>query len=64
MNEQEWLGAENQLGLDIWKNKYLQKKNVQQTAQNNLYRRTFEYYDLDQIRICKDFQRNNRDNKY
>ena len=22
MNEQEWLGAENQLGLDIWKNKY------------------------------------------
>ena len=22
MNEQEWLGADNQLGLDIWKNKY------------------------------------------
>ncbi len=22
MNEQEWLGAENQLGMDIWKNKY------------------------------------------
>ena len=24
MNEQEWLGADNQLGLDIWKNKYPQ----------------------------------------
>ena len=22
MNEQEWLGSDNQLGLDIWKNKY------------------------------------------
>ena len=22
MNEQEWLGEQNQLGMDIWKNKY------------------------------------------
>ena len=22
MDEKEWLGADNQLGLDIWKNKY------------------------------------------